>query len=108
MIGETRCHRGRARPPLLGPACTVGWKWLAQPPMGQAKVVVAVVQGQLLVQALFALAQGGDTSADRRHMLTDGEVEAFHACCVALPATGCQHLLYGLKRPEDHTVTDAH
>jgi hypothetical protein len=46
--------------------------------MGQAEVVVAVVQGQLLVQAGFALAQGGDASADRRHMLTDGEVEAFH------------------------------
>ena len=44
--------------------------------MGQAEVVVAVVQGELLVQARFALAQGGDASADRRHMLPDGEVEA--------------------------------
>ena len=76
--------------------------------MGQAEVVVAVVQGQLLVQALFALAQGGDASADRRHMLPDGEVEAFHECRVDLPATGCQHLLHGLKRPEDHPVTDAY
>jgi hypothetical protein len=44
--------------------------------MGQAEVVVAVVHGQWLVETLFALAQGGDTSADHRPMLTDGEVEA--------------------------------
>ena len=37
--------------------------------MGQAEVVVAVVQGELLVQARFALAQGGDASADRRNSL---------------------------------------
>ena len=48
-------------------------------PMGQAEVGVAVVQGELLVQALFALAQGGDASTNRRrHLLPDGEVEAFH------------------------------
>jgi hypothetical protein len=41
-------------------------------------------------------------------MLTDGEVEAFHECRVDLPATGCQHLLHGLTRPEDHPVTDAY
>src|SRR5215831_15776142 len=76
--------------------------------MGQAEIIVGVVQGQLLVQALFALAQGGDASADRRHMLPESEVEAFHECRVDLPATSCQHLLYGLKRPEDHTVTDAY
>ena len=82
VVGQSGRHRGRARSPLLGRARTVGrnrlGQWLAQTPMGQAEVVVAVVQGQLLVQALFALAQGGDASADRRHMLTDGEVEAFH------------------------------
>src|SRR5882724_6893963 len=32
----------------------------------------------------------------------------FHECRVALPATSCQHLLYGLKRPENHTMTDAY
>jgi hypothetical protein len=44
--------------------------------MGQAEVVVAAVQGQLLAQAVFALAQGGDAPADRCYMLTDGEVQA--------------------------------
>src|SRR5215510_8090468 len=41
-------------------------------------------------------------------MLSDGEVEAFHESRVDLPATGCQHLLHGLKRSEDHPVTDAY
>ena len=45
--------------------------------MGQAEVIVAVVQGQLLAQAVFALAQGGDAPPDRRDMLTDVEVQAF-------------------------------
>ena len=80
MVGQPSCHRGRARPPLLGRARPVGrhrlGQWLAHTPMGHTEIVVAVVQGQLLVQALFALAQSGDASAERRYMLPDGEVEA--------------------------------
>lgn len=36
--------------------------------MRQTDMVVGVGQGQLLAQAGCALAQGGDTPADRRHM----------------------------------------
>ena len=79
VVRQPGRHRRRARPPLLRRARPVGrnrlGQWLAHTPMGQAEVVVAVVQGQLLVQALFALAQGGDASADRRHMLPDIEVD---------------------------------
>src|ERR1043166_7683178 len=32
----------------------------------------------------------------------------FHEGRVDLPATGGQYLLHGLKRPEDHPVTDAY
>ena len=64
--------------------------------MGQAEIVVTVLQGQLLAQAVFALAQSGDAPADRRYMLTDVEVQALHKGGVDLPATGRQHLLHRL------------
>jgi hypothetical protein len=63
--------------------------------MGQAEVVVTVVQGQLLAQAVFALAQSGDAPADRRYMLTDlrfrrstkavliCQLQAASTCCTA-------------------------
>ena len=74
--------------------------------MGQAEIVVAVVQGQLLSQAVFAFTQGGDAPADRRHMLADAKVKAFYKRGVDLPATGREDLLHRLPGAEDHPVFD--
>jgi len=42
----------------------------------QAEIIVHVLQGQLLAHALLVLAQRGDASAKRGHMLAQAEVEA--------------------------------
>jgi hypothetical protein len=81
---------------------------LAQAGMGQDKIMIDLEQRQLLAESLCTLTRCGAASPHRRHMLTDGEVEAFHECRANLPAPGCQHLLHRLTRPADHTVTDAY
>ena len=43
--------------------------------MAQTKVVIDVIQRQLLAQARFVFAQGADPSPHRGHMLADGEVK---------------------------------
>src|SRR5262252_4318456 len=97
--------------------CSSGRHWVSTPPgmkhpqhkktAGTFRPLERGVQGQLLAQAVFALAQGGDAPADRRDMLTDVEVQAFHKGGVDLPATGRQHLLHRREGSEDHTRTDA-
>ena len=64
--------------------------------MGQDKIVIHVIQGELLQHAVFAFAQGRDPSPERRHMLTEGEVEPLHKARVDLPAARREHLLDGL------------
>ena len=49
---------------------------LTQAGVGQHEVVRDLAQGQLIPQARFALAQGVHPTPDRRHPLTDVEVEA--------------------------------
>jgi len=44
--------------------------------MRQAKIVIGVEQHQLLPQAVLPLAQRGDPTPDRGHMLADREVQA--------------------------------
>ena len=44
--------------------------------MRQAKIIVDMVQGELLAQAHLVLAQRGDASSDSGHMLADAQVEA--------------------------------
>ena len=44
--------------------------------MGQTKVVIDVIQHQLLAHARFVFAQRADPPSHRRHMLADGQVEA--------------------------------
>src|SRR5439155_10433092 len=44
--------------------------------MRQAKIVIHVVHSSLLPQALLALAERGDTTPNRCHMLAQAEVEA--------------------------------
>jgi len=76
--------------------------------MWEAKVVVRVIQSQLLAYAVLALAERGDTTSHRRHMLTDGQVEAFNEGCVDVPAVRGQHLLNSRQRAEDHPVAHPH
>src|SRR5713101_5139730 len=75
--------------------------------MRQAKIIVDMVQDELLAQALLALAQRADPSSDRGHMLADGQVEALHERRVDLPAAGRQHLLDRLQRAEHDPVPHA-
>src|SRR5215475_2913160 len=72
--------------------------------MRQAKVVVRLIHDQLLTQPLFLLAERQDPSSDRRYMLADIKVEAFHKGRVDLPATRCQHVVDTIERTEDHPV----
>ena len=48
---------------------------LAEAGMGQTKVVIDVIQRQLLAHARFVFAQRADPSPHRGHMLADGEVQ---------------------------------
>src|SRR5712691_7847467 len=72
--------------------------------MRQAKIVIHVVYSQLLPQALLSLAERGDATPNRRHMLAQAEVEALNEGGVDLPATRRQHLLDRLKRAEHDPV----
>src|SRR5215831_3885435 len=62
MIGQPRCHGGRAGPPPRGGARAVGGSRLCQrlayAGMGQAEIVVDMVQNELLAQADLPLAEG--------------------------------------------------
>jgi hypothetical protein len=50
-------------------------------------VVIDLEQHHLLTQAVLALAQRGDPTSNRRHMLADAEVQALNEGRIALPAT---------------------
>src|SRR5262249_7077388 len=75
--------------------------------MREAKIVVDMIQGELLPHAVCTLAERADPSADRGHLLADGQVEALHERRGDLPATARQHLLDRLKRAEHDAVADA-
>src|SRR6266852_1133688 len=76
--------------------------------MGQTEIVIDMIQGQLLVEAVLAFAERRHTPPDRGDMLADTEVEAFNEGGVDLPAAGRSHLLDGLQGPEDHPVAHPH
>jgi hypothetical protein len=44
--------------------------------MRQAKIIVDMIQSELLPHAVCALAERADPSSDRGHVLADGQVEA--------------------------------
>jgi hypothetical protein len=79
VIGQPRRHRGCTGPLLLGRTRTVGglrlWQRLTDAGMRQAKVVIRLIQHQLLAQAVRTFAQRADPSSHRCHMLADAEVE---------------------------------
>src|SRR5712691_9917090 len=76
--------------------------------MREAKIVVALIQGELLPQAILPLTQRAHPAADRRHMLTHGQVEALHERRIDLPAARRSHLLDGFERAEDDAVLHLH
>ena len=75
--------------------------------MRQAEIVVGVKQGHLLAQTVLALAQRAGTTANRRHVLTEIEIEALHKGRVDLPATRCQHVVDTIERAAHHPVRHA-
>src|SRR5215467_7050102 len=72
--------------------------------MGQTEIVVTVQDGHLLPQSVFALAQRGDPSPDRGHMLPDGEVDPLHEGRVDVPPKWGQHVIDGLQGTKHHAV----
>jgi hypothetical protein len=77
---------------------------LAQAGMGQNKIIVNMEQRQLMLQAVFALAQGIDPSSDGSNALTHVEIEPLYHGCIDLPATRSQHLFDGLHGAEHHPM----
>src|SRR5262245_15210076 len=75
--------------------------------MRQPKVVIDLEYGELLAQASLLLAQRVDPAADRRHMLTQVQVEPFHEGRIDLPPLLGQHVLDGLTGTAYHTVAHA-
>src|SRR4029077_5706022 len=63
-----------------------------------------MIQGQLLAYAVLTLAECGDPTSHRRHMLTDGQVEALDEGRLDLPAMCRQHLLDRTEGAEDDAV----
>src|SRR5262249_50717148 len=68
--------------------------------MREAKIVVDMIEGQLLVDAVLTLAQRGDPPSHRRHMLADAQVDALDEGGLDLPAVRRKHLLDGLEGAE--------
>src|SRR5262245_60920729 len=75
--------------------------------MREAKIVVDMIQSELLPQPLFTLTQRADPSSDRRHMLANRKVNALNKRRIDLPAAGRQHLLDRLQRAEHDPVMHA-
>src|SRR5262249_23754976 len=111
-IRQPSRHRWRTWLPLLGGAIPVGRQGLRQrlayTGMGQTEIIVHQIQGQLLAYTILPLAERGDPTSHRRHMLTDGQVEALHEGRVDVPAMRGQHLLDRLQRAEDHPLAHPH
>src|SRR6266540_7413345 len=75
--------------------------------MREAKIVVDLIEGELLPHPLLALTQRADPSPQGSHMLADREIDALHEGGIDLPTVYREHLLDGLKGPKHHTVCDA-
>jgi hypothetical protein len=65
--------------------------------MRETKIIVDMIQGELLPHVVLPLAEGGHPSPDRGHMLAHRQVEALNASSVDLPAEGSQHGIDGLQ-----------
>src|SRR6266446_8516094 len=67
-----------------------------------------MIQHELLAYAVLALAERGDPTSHRRHMLTDSQIEALDESGVDLAAKGRQHGIDGLQGAKHHAVTHPH
>jgi hypothetical protein len=65
---------------------------------------VHVLQGHLLPQPVFALAQRADPAPNRGAMLADAEVEPLHKGRVDVPTSGGEPVLDGLQGAKHHAV----
>src|SRR5215467_271841 len=63
-----------------------------------------MIQGQLLAYAVLALAERGNPTPHRCHMLPDGQVEALDERGVALAAKGSQPGIDGLQGTKHHAM----
>ena len=103
MVGQSGRHGWRIRPPPLGCTTAIGrlenQQGLAQTGVGQDKVVRGLEPRQLMLQAVFALAERGDPPSSRRYALPDVQVEPLHQGRMDLPAAGSQYLRARLARP---------
>ena len=57
-----------------------------------------------MAEPVLALAEGAHAPPNGRHVLADGEVEAFHKRGIDLPATCCHHGVDPIERAEHHPV----
>src|SRR5262249_34737612 len=76
--------------------------------MGQTEIIIDLMQGQLLPQALLALAERADPPSPCRHVLADGQVEALYERGVDLAAKGSQYGIDGLQGAKHHAVPHPH
>src|SRR5919198_5697339 len=76
--------------------------------MREAKIVVDMIQGALLPQAVLTLAERADPASDRGHMLTHRQVEPLDEGGVDVPTVRGQHLLNSRPRAEDHPMAHPH
>src|SRR5712691_4628403 len=74
--------------------------------MREAKVVVRVIQRQLLVYAVFAFAQRRDAPSHGSDMLADRQVKTLHKRGGGLPAAGRQDWVDAIECPEHHPGLD--
>src|SRR5437867_3580957 len=63
-----------------------------------------MIQDQLLAYAVLALAERGNPTSHRGHMLTDGQVEALDERSVDLAAKWSQHGIDGLQGTKHHAM----
>src|SRR5215469_4094002 len=112
MVGQARRHRRRPWLPLPSRAAAVGGlglgQWHAEAGMGQAKIIIDMVQRQLLAQAVLVFAQRGDAPSNSGHMLADAQVHALNEGRVDLPTAGREHLLYRLEGAKHDAVAHLH
>lgn len=93
MIGESRCHCRRTRPPELGRTRALGGYWLhqylSQAGVREHEIVIHLEQDQLLAQAGRAFARGRAPASNRCHPLTQAEIDPLNKGGIDLPPADC-------------------
>src|SRR5678815_1343806 len=109
MVRQSRHHGRCLGLPAFRRPCPVRWlrqhQGYPQAGMREAKVVVRLVESQLLPQPILALAQRADPAPDCGDMLANAEVDPLHEGGVDMPAMGSQHGIDGLQCAKHDAVT---